>query len=262
MQAHNMSPAADRHATTGYFDRLAPVYGEGTFFAARRAAVLAVIRAEAAGAGAVCDLGCGNGAFLVELAAGTPAPHVVGVDLSREMLAAARRRVPAARLVEADAAALPFAAHRFDLVFMSHVLQLVAEVAACVSDVARCLAPGGHLIATVGTTGWRDLLARFAPEDAQEFAAVIGSVRRRSEPDEQARVDAAARDAGLQPTWQRVPFTATWPALEEWFRLRWLTVLDEPRRTAAAQWLERLRPRAAGLTLELAENLLIARQPR
>src|SRR5262245_13084465 len=50
------------------------------------------------------DLGCGPGFYLPAL--GEPA---LGVDAARAMLAFARERAPAARLVRADLEALPFA---------------------------------------------------------------------------------------------------------------------------------------------------------
>jgi trans-aconitate methyltransferase len=53
----------------------------------------------------VVDIGCGNGAYLAELARRRHTGPVVGVDLSAGMLAAARRRAPAAALTAADAAA-------------------------------------------------------------------------------------------------------------------------------------------------------------
>ena len=48
-------------AVAAYYDRLAPVYGAGAYFQARRRAVLAAIRSDIAAARRLLDLGCGNG---------------------------------------------------------------------------------------------------------------------------------------------------------------------------------------------------------
>ena len=82
------------HAVMAYYDRLAPVYGDGEYFRARRAAVLTALSAEIAGVRAVLDLGCGNGAYLTELfRARNAAARPVGVDLSPHMLQATRQRL-------------------------------------------------------------------------------------------------------------------------------------------------------------------------
>ena len=130
-------PERPADAVAAYYDRLAPSYGEGELFAARRAAVLTAIAAEVENARAILDLGCGNGTYLAEFAVRVPAALVVGADLSPAMLSAARARIGApTTVVRTDAIALPFRSARFDLVFMSHVLQLVHDVGRCIAEVA------------------------------------------------------------------------------------------------------------------------------
>lgn len=62
--------------------------------------------ARVTGAGPVLDAGCGPGWY-----AGALGPDVVALDASSAMLALARDRAPAARLVQADLAHLPFRRH-------------------------------------------------------------------------------------------------------------------------------------------------------
>jgi ubiquinone/menaquinone biosynthesis C-methylase UbiE len=259
---HRLQPPEHQAGVAAYYDRLAPVYGEGEFFRARRSAVLAAIAAELDGARAVLDLGCGNGAFAAEFVCRAPLARVVGADLSPEMLHAARQRLGLSLpIVRADATALPFAAGSFDLVFMSHVLLLVRDLEHCVGEVSSCLRPGGWLAATVGSRPWRELVGRFlGAEDLEELEAVFGSTRLRAPSDDEARVARACVDAGLQATWRRAPFSVTWPAVEEWVRIRWMTIVDDDTRARAERWLMRVRERAAELTLPLAERLLIARK--
>jgi SAM-dependent methyltransferase len=251
-----------RRGVAAYYDRLAPVYGEGALFEARRAAVLAAIADDLTGAGAVLDLGCGNGTYCAEFVARMPAGVVLGADLSVDMLCAARRRVGGRlSVVQADATALPLHGGRFDIVFMSHVLQLVDDIEHCVAEVARCLGPAGRWITTVGVSGWRESLRGvLGPEVLQELAALVASVRSRTAADDEARVAAACARAGLQPTWHSAPFSVTWAAVEEWIHIRWLTVAEEAQRARAEHWLAEFRPRTAGLSFSISETLLVARK--
>ncbi len=251
-----------RRQLAAYYDRLADVYGEGEVFATRRAVVLDAIAAELSGAEAVLDLGCGNGSYAAEFAHRVPTARLIGADLSADMLQGARRRAGRRmHLVQADAAALPFAVNSFDLVFMSHVLQLVADIDRCVSGIATCLSAGGVLIATVGVGGWRETIARLlGPEALRELFAQVAPPGVGAATDDESRVVAACVSAGLQPAWRRVSFSVAWPAVEEWVRIRWLSIVDEPLRTGAEGWLAKLRSKAAGLTFEIPETLLVARK--
>jgi ubiquinone/menaquinone biosynthesis C-methylase UbiE len=250
-------------SVAAYYDRLAPVYGEGEYFRARRAAVLSTIGTELADARAVLDLGCGNGAYAGELAARASAARVVGADLSPAMLRQARRRLGANMpLLRLDATALPFRHDSFDLVFMSHVLLLVADIERCVAEVSRSLAPGGRLVATVGTSHWRDLVGDFLGADAwPQLEALFGSGLRAAADDEMRAAAACAR-AGLQSEPRTAAFSVTWLAVEEWVRIRWLTIVDDAVRAHAERWLAQVRPRATELRVEFTETLLVARKPR
>ncbi len=245
-----------------YYDRLAPVYGEGAYFRARRAAVLAAIGAELADARAVLDLGCGNGAYAAALAARASATRVVGADLSPAMLYQARRLLGVHMpLLRADATALPFRHGSFDIVFMSHVLLLVPDIERCVAEVARSLAPGGRLVATVGADGWRHMVGDFLGADAwPQLEALFGSGLRAAA-DDASRAAAACASGGLQIEERRAAFSVRWPAIEEWVRIRWLTIVDETPRAEAERLLAQVRPRAAELNMTFTETLLVARKP-
>jgi SAM-dependent methyltransferase len=259
-----MDAAGRERAVAVYYDRLAPVYGDGVYFAARRAAVLAAVAAEVARARALLDLGCGNGAYAAEFATRAPAASVTGADLSPEMLRAARGRAGGrVALVRADAGALPFRAASFDLVFMSHVLLLVADVERCVTEVARSLVPGGVLVATVGSHGWRDVLPQFlGAADLQALEGLFAASRLRAAENDESQAAAACVRAGLRPEWRRTSFAVGWPAVEEWIRIRWLTIADAEQRARVERWFAATRPCAGALTLPLAETLLLARKPR
>jgi len=255
-------PLEGRRQLAAYYDRLADVYGEGEVFATRRAVVLGAMAAELGGAQAILDLGCGNGSYAAEFAQRAPAARLVGADLSADMLHGARRRVGGRMsLVRADAAALPFAADSFDLVFMSHVLQLIANVEGCIAEIATCLGADGVLIATVGVSGWRETIGRLlGPEALRELFAQVAPPRASAATDDESRVAAACAAAGLQPTWRQAAFSVAWPAVEEWVRIRWLSIAADPLRARAEGWLAELRRSAAGLTFDIPETLLVARR--
>ena len=95
------------------------------------------------------DAGCGTGA-LTETVVDAAAPStVVGVDMSRGFLGAARRRVPGARFVAADASALPLRAAGFDAVISGLALNFVPGPQRAVSEFARVAAPGATVAAYV-----------------------------------------------------------------------------------------------------------------
>jgi demethylmenaquinone methyltransferase/2-methoxy-6-polyprenyl-1,4-benzoquinol methylase len=110
----------------GYYDARAPeyddwYYGAGGFAQRDRPGwedeLAALERAIGSlPAARTLDVACGTG-YLTRWLAG----EVVGLDQSSAMLAEARRRVPDAELVQADAlAGLPFADGAFDRVFTGH----------------------------------------------------------------------------------------------------------------------------------------------
>jgi len=249
-------------AVAAYYDRLAPVYGDGEYFRTRRLTALAAVEAEIDSARTLLDLGCGNGAYLAELVARQPM-KAVGADLSPEMLAAAHKRLgDRAALVRADAMMLPFRPGCFDVVFMSHVLQLVSDVDACAAEVARILAHGAHLIATVGFGGLRGTLSRLLePEEMSDLDPLLGpDMRPPSAQHEQERMIAACRNAGLEPELRSAEFSVSGSALEEWVHIRWLSIADQASRARAERRLEQVRPRVAAMTFPFVEKLIVARK--
>jgi len=111
----------------------------------------------------VIDLGCGTGQLTADLAERYRSAHVVGVDLSAAMLAAARRRLgPAApSLVRANVYALPFADRAVDLVTSTISYHWYLEPARALAEVRRVLVPGGRFVlATLATRMFRGVVAR------------------------------------------------------------------------------------------------------
>lgn len=104
----------------------------------------------------VLDLGCGGGGPTTRALA---ARHdVVGVDISERQLERARRLVPEARFLSADATEVAFEPESFDAVVSLFLLGHVprAKQRPLLERIFRWLAPGGRLLATLGTANADD----------------------------------------------------------------------------------------------------------
>jgi demethylmenaquinone methyltransferase/2-methoxy-6-polyprenyl-1,4-benzoquinol methylase len=88
----------------------------------------------------VLDVACGTGDLCRELENGGMRP--VGLDFSFGMLRAART---GARLVQADALALPFAAASVNGVTCGFALRNVVDIGRLFSEMARVVTPGGRV---------------------------------------------------------------------------------------------------------------------
>jgi ubiquinone/menaquinone biosynthesis C-methylase UbiE len=89
----------------------------------------------------VLDVGTGTGRISVPLL--ERGVDLIGCDLSDKMLRRLQEKYPAARIAQADAARLPFPAHRFDAVLTVHVLHLIPPWREALREFRRVLAPGG-----------------------------------------------------------------------------------------------------------------------
>jgi SAM-dependent methyltransferase len=102
--------------------------------------------ARLAGTETVAEIGCGNGIYLAELSRRRHAGRVLGADLSRGMLTAARAGAPGAGLVVGDAARLPMADDVADVTLAAHMLYHVPDRAAAAREFRRITRPGGQLL--------------------------------------------------------------------------------------------------------------------
>jgi SAM-dependent methyltransferase len=113
---------------------------------ARKAAALAPAGARA------LDVGTGTGRLAMELAKARPDLHVVGVDISADMLDIARQNAARSDLSAAvefrpvSVAALPFPDNYFALVTSNASLHLWADPAQLLDELARVIAPGGYCL--------------------------------------------------------------------------------------------------------------------
>jgi ubiquinone/menaquinone biosynthesis C-methylase UbiE len=101
----------------------------------------------------VLDIGCGTGTqAIATYRRAQPGGSVVGVDVSENMLATARRKVHRAGVDiafhHADAARLPFEDGRFNLVTITTVMHMIppSRRRLCLSEASRVLRYGGRLL--------------------------------------------------------------------------------------------------------------------
>ncbi|MEV4755939.1 class I SAM-dependent methyltransferase [Micromonospora sp. NPDC049559] len=147
-------------------ERLAPwerwYVGESRAFFAVRAATwdtkfgddlpaytAAVVEARLPPGGVAVDVGCGTGRALPALRRAVgPTGTVVGLDLTPEMLTAARRHRhdAAATLVLGDARRLPFGSGTVDAIFAAGLLTHLPDAEAGLRELARVTRPGGRLV--------------------------------------------------------------------------------------------------------------------
>lgn len=120
----------------------------------------------------VLDVGTGTGVLPPILVGLAPEARVVGLDISREMLAQARCKHPTVRFVQGDVHALPFEPCSFDFGLCYACFPHFEDKSKALEEIHRALCPGGWLLilhaasrttinaihATVGGPVARDLL--------------------------------------------------------------------------------------------------------
>ncbi|MEQ7126738.1 class I SAM-dependent methyltransferase [Actinopolymorpha sp. B11F2] len=225
-----------------------------------------IIRPVAGRGRQVLDLACGSGAVTAAIDAesgredvGTSGPQVVGVDRSMAELALAHQR-HGARVVCADATALPFAPGSFDAAVCSMGLMVVQPLAATLTECARVLRPGGMLAATVASA------VPLRPSDL----VILGplTARLRTPPQfpgggELAGLTDGLAEAGfdlMEDARERFVFRVHGPRdAELLFRALYLPDVPDERRNAALQWLaDRGRNRPDGVEVAIPIRRVIA----
>jgi SAM-dependent methyltransferase len=117
----------------------------------------------APGASSLLELGCGSGQILAALPG---VPSLIGVDRSPQMLALARRRVPRARLLEAEIDGFDLGERVDAAICVFDTLNHLADLErwrALFARVAAHLRPGGLFAFDVNTIGQLRRLAHAPP---------------------------------------------------------------------------------------------------
>lgn len=119
---------------------------------ALRGRIAVVLRLLGPRPGSVLDCGMGPGRLLAELE--RRGWSVGGIDISGEMVALARSRLPeaAGSLLEGTIESLPFPSESFAAAVATGVLEYVEDVPRTLDEVARVLRPGGLFVVSTPNT--------------------------------------------------------------------------------------------------------------
>ncbi len=123
----------------------------------------------------ILDVGCGTGQLTAEIA--QAGAEVVGIDLSPQMIAAARQNHPELQFAVADIASTSYD-REFDAVFSNAALHWVKNQEGAIAAIARALKPGGRLVFEMGGRGniqqlWKALaraMSELRVEDSEDMA--------------------------------------------------------------------------------------------
>jgi SAM-dependent methyltransferase len=172
-----------RRPLRAQFDRLAPQWEEIAGRPEALAPLSAAFDRLKDAPSWVLDVGTGTGKAARHAAERFPEAHVVGVDLSPEMVDVARKHLPPTlvgriRYEVSDAARLPFVDGAFDLVMLVNMIPFFDEI-------ARVTAPAGTVVVVSysgpSTPIWtppetlRERLAELGFGDFEEIAAGAGT---------------------------------------------------------------------------------------
>jgi len=156
--------ALDRRAVARAFDRASESYDSAAALQERvRAELISRLDELGVAPASILDLGAGTGHGSRALKRRFPKALVVAADIAPGMLERARQQSRWLRRFErvrADAYALPFVDHCFDLVFSNLMLQWCDDLDGVFGEIARVLKPGGLL-----------LFSTFGPETLNELRA-------------------------------------------------------------------------------------------
>lgn len=95
----------------------------------------------------ILDVGCGIGNILFALHA-NGFRNIYGLDIERQLVEYARRNVPNANFVVADAEHIPFSRQAFDCVACYDLLEHVLKPEKVLGEISRVLKEGGNLYMT------------------------------------------------------------------------------------------------------------------
>ena len=195
----------------GMYDRLNRVQSLGLDVFWRRRA-LARLAGEVPSPRTILDLATGTADFAIAAARHFPAARVTGVDLTQAMLDVGRRKVEAAGLAgrisleEGEACALASADASVDVAICAFGFRNFPDRAMALREVARVLAPNGHLLVlelfrprfrllASSTAAWMACVARlFASGAREDYAYLRASIANTCSAEEFV---AMAREVGL-----------------------------------------------------------------
>jgi SAM-dependent methyltransferase len=145
--------AGDDGFDPGAFDHLARVELDSAWFQSRNQLIRWALNRYFPGAGSFLEVGCGTGFVLEELARTGPELVLAGLELHAGGLVYAKRRVPRADFLQADARSLPFRGE-FDVVGAFDVLEHIGDDELVLAELREALRSDGGFVLTVPQHPW------------------------------------------------------------------------------------------------------------
>ena len=144
------------------FDRAASSFDAVDFVhSATREGLLTRLAPMLIDAKTIVDLGCATGAGGRALSKQFRRAHIISIDLSQQMLRQAQQRrslLGRRSVIQANAAALPLAAHSVDLIFANLLLPWISDATTLFSELGRVLRRDGLFIfSALGPDSLREL---------------------------------------------------------------------------------------------------------
>jgi len=158
--------------------------------------------------------------------------------------------------------ALPFRTSAWDVIFCSHVLQMVPDLGGCIRGIGIALKPDGLLVVAGGGDGMGGQLPANLTAEQRDVLRAGRRVGRRAGVRAREQIRETCEAAGFAVELKRFPYTVTGAELAEWYRIRWIPVMEESIRAAVEQVLEQITTERGAEQFEAAETLLFARQQR
>ena len=156
----SIAPSAVANVTSdeGMIEDALRIYGMDAGLALHRAAEAAML-GRLPLRGTVLDLGCNDGGFSQLAFTHFRQTEVIGSDYDIAALAQCQGRRVHAGLIASDATRLPFREGAFAAVVCNSVLTHIEELSHSLREIARVLAAGGVLAATVPTPAFHEMFA-------------------------------------------------------------------------------------------------------
>lgn len=131
------------------YANLAPVYDQRWSFYVEATIKATIERLEKNPEGKILDLACGTGTLLNYLLEFIPPENLFGIDISEEMLAVAREKLPpAVNLSLWESHNFPFPNNHFEQVISTNSFHYFRQPQMVLQEVHRVLKPGGQLVIT------------------------------------------------------------------------------------------------------------------
>ena len=103
--------------------------------------------------GKVLDVGCGGGGFGASILDYRGDLAVLGVDISKAAVAAAKKRYPKLKVKVGDVYKLPYRNNQFDAIVVADVFEHLNDPETALSEISRVLKPDGVLTAYIALEG-------------------------------------------------------------------------------------------------------------